>query len=65
MNGMEDMAQEFLHKVDTGLPHRRFLEEIGKLSCDELATVLLMWHKQQLGAGSLKEPSPAARSAAG
>jgi hypothetical protein len=46
----KNMPQEFLRNVDAGLPHRRLLEEIGKLSSDELAAVLLMWHRRQCGA---------------
>lgn len=36
-----------MRKLDAGLSERRLLEEIGKLSCDELASVLLMWHREQ------------------
>jgi hypothetical protein len=52
---MQDMAQEFFRKVDAGLPHRRFLEEIGKLSCDELAVVLLAWHKGRSGTNKVSQ----------
>jgi hypothetical protein len=41
----ENVAQEFLCKVDAGWPERRLLEEIGKLSCDELAAVLVQWYR--------------------
>lgn len=40
-------AEEFLVKLDAGLSERRLLEEIGRLSCDELAAVLVMWHHGQ------------------
>jgi hypothetical protein len=43
----ENTAEEFMRKLDAGLSERRLLEEIGKLSCDELAAVLLMWHREQ------------------
>lgn len=39
--------EEFMGKMDAGLSERRLLEEIGKLSCDELAAVLLTWHRDQ------------------
>jgi hypothetical protein len=47
--GVEDVAQEFLRGLDTAMSERRLLEEIGKLSCDELATVLVMWNRDRLG----------------
>jgi len=39
-----------MRKMDIGLCQRRLLEEIGKLSCDELAAVLVMWHREQTDA---------------
>ena len=46
--GVEDVAREFLHGLDTAMSERRLLEEIGKLSCDELATVLVMWNRDRV-----------------
>jgi hypothetical protein len=43
----ENTVEEFMGKMDAGLSERRLLEEIGKLSCDELAAVLLTWHRDQ------------------
>jgi hypothetical protein len=48
---MENVAEEFMRKMDTGLSERRLLEEIGKLSCDELAAVLVMWYRDQVETG--------------
>ena len=45
----ENAAEEFLQRMDAGWPERRLLEEIGKLSCDELAAVLLQWYRDQAG----------------
>ena len=36
-----------MRKMDAGLSERQLREEIGKLSCDELAAVLILWHKRQ------------------
>jgi hypothetical protein len=47
--GVEDVARGFLRGLDTAMSERRLLEEIGKLSCDELATVLVMWNRGRLG----------------
>ena len=44
---MISVTDEFLHKIDTGLSERRLLEEIGQLSCDELATALVVWSRRQ------------------
>jgi hypothetical protein len=44
---VDNAAQDFMRKLNTGLSERRVLEEVGKLSGDELAAVLLMWHKAQ------------------
>jgi len=41
----EKIAKEFMQKLDGGLSERRLLKEISELSCDELATVLVMWHR--------------------
>jgi len=40
-------SDAFMRKMDAGLSERRLREEIGKLSCDELAAVLILWHKRQ------------------
>jgi len=45
--GAENTAADFLQKLDAGMSERRLLEEIGKLSCDELAEVLLLWSRAQ------------------
>ena len=47
---IENVADQFIRKLDTGLSERRLLEEIGKLSCDELAEVLVSWHREQVKA---------------
>jgi len=47
---MQRVAEEFMRKMDIGLSQRRLLEEIGRLSCDELAAVLVMWHRGQMDA---------------
>ena len=39
-----------MQKLEAGLSERRLLEEIGKLSCDELAAALVLWHRNQLQA---------------
>lgn len=36
-----------MQRMDAGLSERRLLEEIGKLSCDELAAVLVTWYRDQ------------------
>ena len=41
------VSDDFIRKVDAGLSDRQLREEIGKLSCDELAAVLIVWHKRQ------------------
>jgi hypothetical protein len=43
----ENAARDFVHKIEQGLSERRLLDEIGKLSCDELALALVMWHRNQ------------------
>jgi len=43
----ENVAEEFMRRMDAGLSERRLLEEIGELTCDELAAVLLMWYRDQ------------------
>jgi hypothetical protein len=48
--GMRIVAEDFMRKMDAGLSERRLLEEIGRLSCDELASVLVMWHRGQMEA---------------
>ena len=48
--GTRITAEAFLRKMDTGLSQRRLLEEIGRLSSDELAAVLVMWHREQMDA---------------
>ena len=47
---IENVTDQFMRKLDTGLSERRLLEEIGKLSCDELAAVLVSWHREQVTA---------------
>jgi hypothetical protein len=44
---MQKIARELLRKVDQGISNSKLLEEIGKLSCDELAVTLLLWHQRQ------------------
>lgn len=39
-----------MRKMDIGLSQRRLMEEIGQLSCDELAAVLVLWHREQMEA---------------
>jgi hypothetical protein len=41
---------DFVQRLGAGLSERRLLEEIGKLSCDELAAALVMWHRNQIQA---------------
>jgi hypothetical protein len=41
------VVRDFVQKIETGLSERRLLDEIGKLSCDELALALVMWHRDQ------------------
>jgi len=48
--GTRNTAEAFMRKMDIGLCQRRLLEEIGKLSSDELAAVLVMWHREQMDA---------------
>jgi hypothetical protein len=43
----QNAVQEFTRMMDAGLSERRLREEIGKLSCDELASVLVMWQRAQ------------------
>ena len=38
-----NVADEFIRKMGAGLSERRLLDEIGKLSCDELAMALVVW----------------------
>ena len=47
---IENVTDQFMRKLDMGLSERRLLEEIGKLSCDELAAVLVSWHREQVTA---------------
>jgi hypothetical protein len=50
-----DKAEQFLRKMDTGWSDRRLLEEIGKLSCDELAAVLLVWNRERMEASHVAD----------
>jgi len=44
---IDNVAESFIRKMDLGLSERRLREEIGKLSCDELAAVLVKWQRSQ------------------
>ena len=41
----ENISKEFLKNLEPDLSERRLLDEIGKLSCDELAEALVMWNR--------------------
>ena len=41
-------AEQFLQDMDTSWPERRLLDEIRKLSSDELAAVLVQWYRNRL-----------------
>lgn len=43
-----DTAEQFLRLMDASWPERRLLDEIGKLSSDELAAVLVQWYRHRL-----------------
>jgi len=45
--GCGSTEDETVLKIDACLPERRLLDEIGTLSCDELATALLALNRQE------------------
>jgi hypothetical protein len=51
----ENVTDEFLRKIDSGLSERRLLEELGKLSCDEMAAVLVTWYRDQTKAAHVAD----------
>jgi hypothetical protein len=51
----ENVTDEFLRKIDSGLSERRLLEELGKLSCDEMAAVLVTWYRDQTKAAPVAD----------
>lgn len=46
----QDVPRQVVQKIEAGLSERRLLDEIGKLSCDELAAVLVMWNRGRAAA---------------
>jgi hypothetical protein len=47
-----NVAIAFVQKIEAGVSERRLLDEIGKLSCDELALALVLWHRNQIKASN-------------
>lgn len=45
--GHQSTEYQLVPEVYAGLPERRLLDEIGNLSCDELATALLLSNHHQ------------------